>query len=113
MRPEDLICPTPQGLYCPPADVYIDPMRPVPRALITHGHSDHARAGHGAVMATEETLGIMAERYGEDFTGSRQPIAFGQQVTINGVDVAPAFAKSARRLRCAGCGMRQCATGHP
>jgi len=88
MRPEDLICPTPQGLYCPPADVYIDPMRPVPRALITHGHSDHARAGHGAVMATEETLGIMAERYGEDFTESRQSIAFGEQVTINGVEIS-------------------------
>ena len=88
MRPEDLICPTPQGLYCPPADVYIDPMRPVPRALITHGHSDHARAGHGAVMATEETLGIMAERYGEDFTGTRQPTAFGDVVNINGVDVS-------------------------
>jgi putative mRNA 3-end processing factor len=88
MRPEDLICPTPQGLYCPPADVYIDPMRPVARALITHGHSDHARAGHSAVMATDETLGIMAERYGEDFTGSRQPVAFGDVVNINGVDVS-------------------------
>lgn len=88
MRSEDLICPTPQGLYCPPADVYIDPMRPVPRALITHGHSDHARAGHGAVMATEETLGIMTVRYGEDFTQSRQPTAFGNRVNINGVEIS-------------------------
>ena len=88
MRPEELICPTPQGLYCPPADVYIDPMRPVARALITHGHSDHARAGHGAVMATAETLGIMTVRYGEDFTESRQPVAFGERVTVNGVAIS-------------------------
>jgi hypothetical protein len=47
MKPSDLLTPTPAGLYCPPADIYIDPVRPVARALITHGHSDHARAGHG------------------------------------------------------------------
>ena len=88
MHPEELICPTTQGLYCPPADVYIDPMRPVARALITHGHSDHARAGHGAVMATAETLGIMTVRYGEDFTESRQPVAFGERVTVNGVAIS-------------------------
>ena len=40
--------PRPEGLYCPPGDFYIDPIRPVERALITHGHSDHARAGHGS-----------------------------------------------------------------
>jgi putative mRNA 3-end processing factor len=89
MRPEDLLYPTPQGLYCPPADVYIDPMRPVPRALVTHGHSDHARAGHGAVMATAETLAIMAVRYGDDFTTAQQSVAFGETVKIN--DVAISF----------------------
>lgn len=88
MRPEDLLCPTPQGLYCPPADVYIDPMRPVPRALITHGHSDHARAGHDAVMATAETLGIMAVRYGDNFTKSQQAVSYGETVRINGVDIS-------------------------
>jgi putative mRNA 3-end processing factor len=89
MRPEDLLCPTPQGLYCPPADVYIDPMKPVPRALVTHGHSDHARAGHGAVLATAETLAIMAVRYGDEFTHAQQPMAFGETVKIN--DVAISF----------------------
>ncbi len=64
MRPEDLLCPSPKGLYCPPGDFHIDPIVPVDRALITHGHSDHARAGHGSVMATRETLDIMAIRYG-------------------------------------------------
>ncbi len=88
MRPEDLLCPTPQGLYCPPADVYIDPMRPVSRALVTHGHSDHARSGHGAVMATAETLGIMAVRYGDDFTKSQQTVSYGETVRINDVDIS-------------------------
>jgi putative mRNA 3-end processing factor len=59
---EYLLKPMPAGLYCPPGDFYIDPVRPVDRALITHGHSDHARSGHGAVLASEETLDIMAIR---------------------------------------------------
>jgi putative mRNA 3-end processing factor len=85
MRPEDLLIPTPAGLYCPPAGVHIDPMRPVDRAIVTHGHSDHARAGHGAVAATAETLDIMSIRYGESFTGQRQPLAFGETMRVNGV----------------------------
>lgn len=72
MRADDFLHPTEAGLYCPPGDFFIDPLRPVPRALITHGHGDHARAGHGAVMATRETLEIMAIRYGEDFAAARQ-----------------------------------------
>ncbi len=86
MRPSDLLIPTPAGLWCPPADVYIDPVRPVARALITHGHSDHARAGHGAVLATRETLAIMALRYGEGFTGQRQEAVPGETVRIGEVD---------------------------
>ena len=86
MRPSDLLIPTPAGLWCPPADVYIDPVRPVARALITHGHSDHARAGHGAVLATRETLAIMALRYGEGFTGERQEAVPGETVRVGPVD---------------------------
>ncbi|WP_244617609.1 ligase-associated DNA damage response exonuclease [Pyruvatibacter mobilis] len=87
MPPDELLHPTPQGLYCPPGDFYVDPVRPVDKAVITHGHADHARAGHGAVLATPETLAIMAVRYGEDFTGQRQALGYGEGVTINGVDV--------------------------
>ena len=72
MRADQILHPTDAGLYCPPGDFYIDPIRPVDRALITHGHGDHARAGHGSVMATRQTLDIMAIRYGEDFAGQRQ-----------------------------------------
>ncbi|MDQ0472347.1 putative mRNA 3-end processing factor [Labrys wisconsinensis] len=55
------------------------------RALITHGHSDHARAGHGAVLATRETLAIMAARYGEDFCGTRQVAEPGRPIDLGGV----------------------------
>lgn len=83
-----LLTPTREGLCCPAGGFYIDPVRPVERALITHGHSDHARAGHGAVLATADTLAIMAARYGEAFCGARQPIAYGESVRINGVAVS-------------------------
>src|SRR4051812_41308338 len=87
MRAQDLLKPQPEGLYCPPGDFYIDPVKPVERALITHGHSDHARSGHRSVLATKHTLDIMALRYGEDFAGTTQAAAFGEQIAINGVRV--------------------------
>ena len=87
LKPETLLCPRPDGLYCPPGDFYIDPVRPVSRAVITHGHSDHARAGHGAVYATPATLDIMAVRYGSDFAGQTQALAYGEPVTRDGVSV--------------------------
>lgn len=92
IRPQDLLRPAPAGLYCPIGDFYVDPVRPVDRAVITHGHSDHARPGHGAVLAMPETLAIMAERYGPDFAGRAQPAACGETTTISGVAVrfAPA-----------------------
>ena len=87
IRPQDLLCPKPEGLYCAPGDFYIDPVRPVARAVITHGHADHARAGHGAVLATPETLDIMAERYGLDFAGAKQAAAYGEAVPRDEVEV--------------------------
>jgi putative mRNA 3-end processing factor len=88
MRPHELLRPTPQGLYCAPGDFWIDPVAPVTRAVITHGHSDHARAGHGAVLATAETLAVMAERYGEDFAGSAQAAAYGERIVRDAVEIA-------------------------
>lgn len=87
IRPESLLCPKPEGLYCAPGDFFVDPVAPVARAVITHGHADHARAGHGTVIATPQTLAIMAERYGQDFAGSVQPLAYGESVSRDGVDV--------------------------
>jgi putative mRNA 3-end processing factor len=87
MRPEQLLAPTPAGLFCPPGGFYIDPTRPVERALITHAHSDHARAGHAALAATAATLDLMGLRYGEDFAGTTQPVGYGERIRINGVGV--------------------------
>src|SRR5580698_3275508 len=85
MRPEELLNPTPAGLCCPQGSFHIDPVRPVARALITHGHSDHARAGHDAVLATQETLDIMRLRYGENFAGSTQAVNYGDTVRLGDV----------------------------
>ncbi len=87
IRPQDLLCPKPEGLYCAPGDFYIDPVRPVDRAVITHGHADHARAGHGAVLATPQTLDIMGERYGADFAQARQAATYGEAVPRDAVEV--------------------------
>lgn len=88
MAPEDILALTPSGLCCKPGNFHIDPTRPVDKALITHGHSDHARAGHGAVLATQETLNIMRLRYGENFAGSTQAVRYGETLDIDGVTVS-------------------------
>jgi putative mRNA 3-end processing factor len=88
MRPEDILVPTPSGVCCKPGGFHIDPTRPVKKALITHGHSDHARAGHGAVLATQETLDIMRLRYGDNFAGSTQVVSYGGTVKLDGVTVS-------------------------
>ena len=82
MRPEDILIPTPSGLCSKAGGFHIDPTRPVAKALITHGHSDHARPGHGAVMATQETLDIMRLRYGENFAKSTQAVTYGERAKI-------------------------------
>ncbi|RWQ19065.1 ligase-associated DNA damage response exonuclease [Mesorhizobium sp.] len=87
MRASDLLHPRSEGLYCPPGDFFIDPVRPVSRALITHGHSDHARSGHRSVLATQQTLDIMRLRYGEGFAGTTQAAALGEAIALNGVTV--------------------------
>jgi putative mRNA 3-end processing factor len=87
MRPEMLLLPRPEGLYCPPGDFFIDPVRGVDRALITHGHADHARAGHGHVLATPQTLDIMAIRYGADHAGATQAAMLGEEIRVKDVTV--------------------------
>jgi len=87
LRATDILIQTPQGLYCPLGAFHIDPVRPVPRALITHGHSDHARAGHDAVLATRETLLIMRARYGADFAQMTQTAALHETIQVGDVAV--------------------------
>jgi putative mRNA 3-end processing factor len=88
MAASDILTITSAGLYCVPGDFHIDPTRAVPRALITHGHSDHARSGHGSVLATAQTLAIMGLRYGESFAGATQAVAYGERLRIGEVDVS-------------------------
>jgi putative mRNA 3-end processing factor len=88
MRVEDIFVPTRSGICCSAGGFYIDPIHPVERALITHGHSDHARAGHGAVLATQETLDIMRLRYGENFAGSTQAVCYGEELKLDGARVS-------------------------
>jgi len=88
LKPQSLLYPRPEGLYCAPGDFFIDPTRPVDRAVITHGHADHARAGHGYVLATQPTLDIMRVRYGMDFAGASQALAYGEVVRRDGVSVS-------------------------
>jgi len=83
----DLLQTTPAGLYCPAADLYIDPVRAVSRAVITHGHADHARPGHGAVLATPETLDIMRHRLGAERIGRAQALAYGEPLRLDGVEL--------------------------
>jgi putative mRNA 3-end processing factor len=87
MRAEDVVLPTPAGVGCKPGGFFIDPTRPVEQALITLAHSDHARAGHGAVLASRETLDLMRLRYGESFAGSTQAIRYGESIDLGGAKV--------------------------
>jgi len=77
--------PHPEGIYVRPADAWVDPSQPKARALVTHGHADHARGGHGQVWATPETLSIMGVRYGDQ---NGCPVDYGQSVTVGEVEVS-------------------------
>ena len=81
-HPKNWIKTDSNGLYCSALDAYIDPMEPVERAIITHGHADHARPGHKEVFATPQTLEIMRIRYGDDFCETRHPLEYGEQTSI-------------------------------
>ena len=83
MARNDLLYFTPKGIYCELADIYIDPRRSVDKALITHGHADHARSGHRSYLAHEHTVAIMQHRLG--LNNVYQGVRYGESVTVNGV----------------------------
>lgn len=82
-HPRDWMEVRPEGLYCKAGGFFVDPVRPVQRAVITHGHSDHARSGHEAVIATADTLAIMACRYGEAFAQKRIDLPYRQAIHLD------------------------------
>lgn len=92
LNPRSWLYPTPRGLYCEPGDFYVDPAVAVARAVITHGHGDHARPGHRAALATPETLAIMRARFEDMPNTTQQPLPYGETVRLGEVDVrlAPA-----------------------
>ena len=74
---------TDKGIYCPPADVYLDPWKPVKKALITHGHSDHAYFGHDSYLCTHAAAPVIRHRL--QLSENLQSVGFGELVEINGV----------------------------
>ena len=76
---------TDRGIHCPSGDFYIDPWRPVDRALITHGHSDHARAGHGSYLASHKALPVIRHRLGPV---TAEGIGYGETRQIGGARVS-------------------------
>lgn len=86
-HPETWLKVLPNGLFCEPGGFYIDPLRPVDRAVITHGHSDHARPGHRAVLATADTLAVMRARLGDGAGQTQQAMDWHEPITMGGVTV--------------------------
>src|ERR1700753_882555 len=87
LNPRAWLYPTPRGLYGEPGAFYVAPAVAVNRAVITHGHGDHARPGHRNVLATDGTIAIMQSRYGETAAASFQRVRYGETVTIGDVAV--------------------------
>lgn len=79
----DLVVLRPEGLYCPAGDFWIDPWRPVQRAVITHAHADHARSGHAAYLASREGAGLLRARLGEHI--ALQTLEWGEALQIGAV----------------------------
>ena len=77
---------TDSGLYCPPADIFIDPWRPVAKAVITHAHSDHARRGMKQYLAHHQSREVMKLRLGKDI--NLQTIGYGEPIQIQGVQIS-------------------------
>jgi putative mRNA 3-end processing factor len=82
---DDLVVIRPEGMYCPLGDFYIDPLRPVPRAVITHGHADHARYGMGCYHVAVEGLPILTWRLGEQ---DYRPHEYGKPFDLGSVHPA-------------------------
>jgi putative mRNA 3-end processing factor len=85
MTSPDLVCQRAEGLYCPPGDFYIDPWRPVQRAVLTHAHGDHARRGHTNYLAARAGQHVLKSRLGDI---ELQTLDYGETVTLGAVRVS-------------------------
>lgn len=76
---------TDKGIYCEQADVYIDPWKAVDKAIITHGHSDHARAGHRQYFCHHHSSNVLKLRLGKKI--KVESVDFDQEIVMNGVRI--------------------------
>ncbi|MDP1792198.1 MAG: DNA ligase-associated DEXH box helicase, partial [Methylibium sp.] len=81
----DLVVVRKEGLYCAAGDFYIDPWRPVARAVLTHAHADHARPGHGRYLAARAGATLVRTRLGDV---SLDTLEYGERVTHHGVTLS-------------------------
>jgi putative mRNA 3-end processing factor len=95
-HPETWLTVTRDGLYCAPGGFHIDPHRPVERAVITHGHADHARPGHRELVATPGTKAIVDHRYGDKAYAAARTLDYGKTLTLG--EVAVSFAPAGHVL---------------
>jgi putative mRNA 3-end processing factor len=100
----DMVVAKKEGLYCVPGDFYIDPWRPVARAVITHAHADHARVGHGHYLASAAGERVLRARLGDIHLDT---LEYGERITHNGVTISlhPAghvLGSAQVRLECGG-----------
>ncbi len=82
---DDLVIQRPEGLYCPAGDFYIDPWRPVPRAVITHAHADQARVGHTQYLAAADATHVLKARLGDI---ALQTLRYGERIDHHGVTLS-------------------------
>ena len=87
MKPSDLLTLTDKGLFCPQGRFHIDPHKPCGRAVVTHGHADHCRPGHRALLATPDTVEIAKARYGREAFKTTEELPYGETRRIGDVDV--------------------------
>ena len=83
--PSPILSTRPEGLYCAAGDFFVDPPRPVHRAVVTHAHSDHARPGHAHYLAADESATVLRERLGEI---SLQTLAYGERLRCGDASVS-------------------------
>lgn len=85
MQRDPLLIPDDRGLWCPAGGFHIDPWRPVPRAVVTHAHSDHASRGSGSYLATVATAAMLRHRLG---AVAVQALGWGERLRIGDATIS-------------------------
>jgi putative mRNA 3-end processing factor len=86
LNEKQLLIQTDKGIYCEQGGFYIDPWKPVPKAIVTHAHSDHSRPGHEHYLAHVDSAPVMKQRLGRDI--DLQLLKYGEEINISGVNVS-------------------------